>query len=167
MNQSRPLSRPWLRRPLTATAILSLMGTQGCFTYVATDPGASITEGERRVVLHPEASRRLSQEWNRDLPYLEGRIVELTADSVAVSVRVAGWEHRGTPFEHARQVLAVPRSEVLEFQERQLSTGRTALLAGGIGLTLALVITQLFDVTGGGSGNGNGTGDPAPSLVPR
>lgn len=156
-----------LRKALPITTLLGLLGAQGCFTYVATEPGALVTGEERRVILHPEASRRLSGEWGREMPYLEGRIVELTLDSVAVSIPAAGWEHRGTPFEHARQVVVVPRPEVLEFQERQLSRSRTALLVGGVGVGLALVVTQLFDVTGGSSENGSGNGPPAPILIPR
>ena len=167
MTTEQTLSRFPIRAGLAAAAVLILLTTPGCFTYVDAEPARVAPGEELRVLLHPQAARRLSQEWEREFPYLEGRIVEVTPDTVAVSVPAASREHRGTPFEQARQVVVVPRAEVLEFQERRLSGTRTALLAGGIGVGLALVVTQLFDVTGSGTGNGNGNGPPAPVLFPR
>jgi hypothetical protein len=111
-----------------AFALALLLAPSGCYRYVPAEPVQPIhlAQEELRVVLHPEATRRLAASSGRDLRYLEGRVVEATDDSISVSIVVGGREHRGTPFEGARRIVTVDRSEVVELQRREFARGRTA-----------------------------------------
>jgi hypothetical protein len=158
-----------LARPGLLVLVLLLLGAPGCFTYVPADPQLVPADETVRVVLHPDAARRLAGGTAASGPgFLEGTIVSITPDSLRLSVPVAGREHRGTAFENVRQTYRLTRSEVLEFQTREFSRGRTVAMGAVAGAGLAFILTQVFDLggSGGDPGGGGPPNGPAPVVIP-
>ena len=80
-----------------------------------------------------------------------------------------GQQYRGTPFENARQRVSLGVPEVVEVRRRELSRGRTALLAAGvIALTVVLADRIVFEqdpnATPGGR-PGSPPTDPSGTLI--
>lgn len=163
----RPPNRVRIGPPWWSTALLApMLVLTGCFVYAPVG-GASPSPGEDvRLVIHPEAARRLAAEAGRSVQRLDGRLVSMTGDSVAVSVWV-GPGYRGTAFERMRRTYALAEPDVLEIQTRQLSRGRTALTALAVGAGLAFVIERVVNSRGGASGQRPDPGPPAPVIISR
>jgi hypothetical protein len=132
----------------------------GCYRYAPAEPAGIVPEAEIRVTLNDQGYRTIlpgSAEVGRRT--VEGRLVELTADTLAISVWI-GEAYRGTPFETTYQRVPIPRADVVLVENRRLSKPRTALLAAGVMAVIVTLIDQL-DVV-----RIFGDGDPTPPDPP-
>jgi hypothetical protein len=99
------------------------------------------------------------QDENQLRPIVRGQFVERSADTLLLRVPV-NTNDLSTRRVEIGQVVRIPEGEVLTVDRRELSVGKTAgLIAVGAGVGLFL-LTQIFDVIGGGD-DGDG---PDPDL---
>ncbi len=157
---SRPGSRRLFRsgrRRAAAALLFVLVAGQGCYAYHETELGR-LTPGEQvRVRLKdknteepvPGIAPTVTQR------RFEGRFRRVAGDSVIVSIWI-GAAYAGTPFESTFQDVILPRTDIAEVENRQLSKSRTALVAAGVGVVIAALISRVgwdrvFSL-GGGSG---------------
>jgi hypothetical protein len=121
----------------------------GCFVYVPADP-ATIPAGEEiRIFVSRVGMAQLPIEVASNGTYLNGRFEGRIADSVRVRVPVAT-RQVGFMTQDLRQEVRVPAGEVVQFERRELSRGRTALLvAGGVAGGAAVVALISGSITGG------------------
>lgn len=166
---SRSGPRQLLRRGRWHAALpllFILAAGQGCYAYRETDLGR-LTPGEQvRVQLVdkngeepvPEIGQALTQRT------FEGRFRRLAGDSVIVAIWI-GAAYAGTPFESTFQDVILQRADIARVENRQLSKSRTALVAAGVGIVIAALITKIgwdrvFSLGGGGQG------PPSPPTTP-
>lgn len=127
-----------------------------CYTHAPVGPTPVPRGTEVRVDLNGLGGDRLQVETGRRGRAVNGRLVRLAGDSVAVLATVQGIESRyqtGSTVE-----VAFPLSEVREVSVRSFSPLRTGLLIGG---GVAAVLTTVR-ISGGGS---EGGGEPPPPLL--
>jgi hypothetical protein len=149
-----------------ALLLVSLALQQGCYTYRATDVGTVEPAEEVRVTLTDRGSSIVlpgsSAVGERTV---EGRFVELTPDSLVISVWI-GEAYRGTPFESTYQRLPIARGDVVAVEDRQLSKARTAIVAAG-GLALIVTLIDQLGVFPVFSGGGDGPPPPPEPIRVR
>jgi hypothetical protein len=128
-------------RRCCATVLLCALATgQGCYVYRSADAGAVEPNEEVRVTLTDRGSSTvLPGSYATGQRTVEGRFTELTADSLVISVWI-GEAYRGTPFETTYQRVPIPRLDVIEVENRQLSKARTAIVAAGV---VAVIVTMI------------------------
>lgn len=133
-------------RPALATLAAALC-CGACYRYVAV-PAASVSPREEvRVQITPDAAGRIVKEFGAYTTELEGQYQREGPDSVSVSVLI-GRDYRGVQLESARQPLFLGSSEIVAVRRRELSRGRTALVAAGAVagfVALVATVTQLVD----------------------
>jgi hypothetical protein len=160
--------RPFARRgALIPAACALLAATSGCYRYAPAEPTAVAPDAEIRVTLNDEGYRTvLPQAAPVGRRTVEGRMVGLVPDSLIMSVWI-GEAYRGTPFETTYQRVPIPRSDVLLVEDRQLSKGRTALLAAGVVAVIVTLIDQLDVVQIFGDGEPIRPDPPEPDGLIR
>ena len=128
------------RRGLNASLLAALAASFGCYRYAPTELPGVEPNAEIRVTLNNEGYQRvLPQAPSVGTQTIEGRFMELTDDSLVMSVWI-GEAYRGTPFETTYQRVSLPLADVVAVEDRQLSKPRTALLAAG---AIALIVTLI------------------------
>jgi hypothetical protein len=160
-----PMGRARLATLLAASVLVA-----GCFRYAPVDPIAVDPRDDVRVRLTTDAAVRIGLQLGSVQERWEGQLTPAGRDSLTLSLWV-GQQYRGTPFENARQRVSLGMPEVVEVRRRELSRGRTALLAAGIlALTVVLADRIVFDqdpnATPGGR-PGSPPTDPSGTLVGR
>lgn len=131
------------RFPAAGALLLGVLtASTGCFGYYATSPEQVEPGEEIRVAIDDDAIRRVSPTALMEgQPKVEGDLVAMTPDSVALSVWI-GQAYRGTPFFAAHQTVTVPREQVVAVERRRLSKTRTALAAAGVVAGVVYLISQ-------------------------
>lgn len=151
-------------RPLLLLPIATLLS--GCYSYRVIEPHV-VAPGEEIRVIVRDVSRYARTRTDALLKRstdptfeLEGKLVRLTPDSLALSVWI-GRDYVGTPFETVREEVAFPRSDIVRVERRAFSRGRTALLALGTTATILFLIDRIgvVEIVGG-------SGDDGPPLPP-
>jgi hypothetical protein len=131
------------RRRCAIVLLCALATGQGCYVYRSADVGAVEPNEEVRVTLTDRGSSTvLPGAYATGERMVEGRFAELTQDSLVISVWI-GEAYRGTPFETTYQRVAIPRVDVVEIEDRQLSKARTAIVAAGVVAVIVTMIDQL------------------------
>ena len=126
----------------------------GCFVYVPADPATVPPGDDVRLFVSRVGMAQLPVELVGNGTYLIGRFDGRIADSLRVRVPVAA-RQVGFMTQDLRQEVRVPTGEVVQFERRELSRGRTALLvAGTVGGGAAIAALISGSLTGGG--------DPGP-----
>ena len=142
---------------MRSTARLFLLAApllSGCFVYVPADPATVPAGNDVRVFVSRVGMAQLPVEVAGNGTYLIGRFDGRIADSLRVRVPVAA-RQVGFITQDLRQEVRVPTGEVVQFERRELSRGRTALfVAGGVAGGAAIVALISGSLTGGG--------DPGP-----
>src|SRR5690606_16307705 len=91
------------RRGLNASLLAALAASFGCYRYAPTELPGVEPNAEIRVTLNNEGYQRvLPQAPSVGTQTIEGRFMELTDDSLVMSVWI-GEAYRGTPFETTYQ----------------------------------------------------------------
>ena len=136
-------------------ALLALCST-ACYAYRPVEEGSRPDAGaEVRVDLEPAAASDLERRTGRDRSSLEGLVVEAGSDSLALSVAPLG--PRGTdPYGLRRDTVRFSYDGLAGVQRKQLRTGQTLLLVGGLVAAAGALGFALIEGSGGGGG---GTGD--------
>lgn len=127
-----------MRIPALATVLL----LAACSVYIPQPletpppPGAEV-----RVKLTTPGAVRVSRLFGQPIQELQGRILETSRDSLALSL--ISTEEYGRPWD-AADTLMVAREEYFQLDEKRLDGKRTALLVGGVGVVSGVVIGGLF-----------------------
>ncbi len=148
------------RLPLSrGAATLGVLFSYACQVYVPAGTPAPTPGTLVRVLIEPDAVQRVSEEAGQPMPpYLRGRLLGSSGDSVRVSVLMPV---NPQDVQRNRQVFSVASSEVLEIQRQALSRPRTALLGGTVAALLVLAFTSA-ESSGGSQGQVPDQGDPPP-----
>lgn len=148
-----------------AGAFLSLAAS-GCYGFYAVEPADMTPNQEVRLVLSPEAPRRVTTAAMYGDDALEGNFVGLTDDSVAIAVWI-GQAFRGTSFESVRETITFPRVHIERFERRALSKWRTALSAIGIIAGVAILAERTVFQDNPNPDDNGGPPDPPEFIVIR
>lgn len=156
-------SRRARRRALALLLLATLSTAQGCYAYHAVEV-ARLQPGEQiRLQLKQSAYDSIAPSGSVLGPRaLEGRFVKETEDSLTFSVWV-GAAYQGTPFATSWEEFTLPLSDVVKTENRQLSKGRTAVVAVATLVTIATLIHRLGVITFFGGGQ---TPPPPPPSSP-
>lgn len=132
-----------------------LAALTACYSFQPAVGGGVEPTEDVRVRLSHEQALELSEMTGRELRSLRGRVLRAEEDSVTLDV---GWGgvYAGTVFEGRRDTLSFHRRDLVEIDRREFSWVRTALVAGGVGVALGILVGQ---IAGGGGGNGSGNGN--------
>jgi hypothetical protein len=138
----------------------------GCFTFQAIDPG-QVTPGEEvQLVLSGPGTRGFVPSALMGETRVQGDLVGVTDDSVAVSVWI-GEAYRGTPFEPVHQTYSFPRVELVRLERRQISKPRTILTTVGVLATIYVMIDRLGYLENPNSAPTDGPPDPPENPFRR
>lgn len=139
-----------VRGGVAGALLMAAIVTSGCYRYVPISAEAVAPKDEVRIRVTRDAAARLSRDLGTFSTELDGQFTREGPDSVSLGVTIDR-QYRGTTVGTATQLLYLGRSEVIEVEKRELSRGRTVLVAAGtvvgFGL-LAAGITQLVDPNG-------------------
>jgi hypothetical protein len=111
----------------------------GCYTYIPIQPEAVSAGTEVRARITAAQAERFREVFPMERRLLEGRFVEGDGSSLMLEVPTARREMaRGLEMLHQR--LSIPRSEVIEIEEKRLDRKRTGAAAFGTGLVFVYVL---------------------------
>lgn len=158
---------PPARRPLAALTCVLFLGLSACYAYTPVDDGRPEAGSEVRLRLNDEGADRVAgQTVFSKRTVLEGRIVEDRVSELLVFISrparrafVSGGRRSDT--------VSVPLTGIEAVELKQVETGKTAALFGGVAVGLGLIAGVL--VSGGGSGGappGDDGGQPFNISVP-
>lgn len=140
---------------LAALAVLLSFLLNACFTFGPTGSTIPDRGGRVRLYLSQPIDVKLAQFTVNNVAVLDAEVVSAEPDVITLStfwVRTAsGYETAGIG-----ETVTVPRENIREVQQKQLSVLQTALAVGAVAGVAALVITALAQV--GGDPGGGGTG---------
>lgn len=157
-----------LRRPLAAVTATLLFALTGCYSYSPVDDGAPEAGSEVRVRLNDEGAKRVSsQTYLRANRVLTGRILQAGTSELRLVISRPPRNQFSTAG-MIRDTVTVPAAGIESTETKQVETGKTALLVGGI--TAGAVALGAVALSGGGAGgtppNGGGGGEPFSISVP-
>jgi hypothetical protein len=134
-----------------------------CYGYVPLAEPVVQQGEEVRVHLSAAGAADLAQEIGPRMASVEGRIIEIGADSSLTLAVTLLRSMRGDPVPwQGDAALRVPRSAIGSVERRQLARGRT--VAASTGAAAALAVIGVYAVRR--AGKGSGTGGPAPPQPP-
>jgi hypothetical protein len=126
----------------TGLAFFLLVLLPGCYSY-APILGEPPSPGEEvRLRLSGATAAELSERVGRPIRSVEGTVVRVERDSLAVDV---GWGaiYAGTVFEGRRDTLTFHEDQILEADRKEFSRLRTGALGVGAALVVIAVIRSL------------------------
>lgn len=126
-------------RGLTALLLFAL---SGCFRYVPVN-NQPLRQGESvRVELAVPGDYRLSQVSVNDVILVEGELIQMAPDTLAVS---AWWVRARSGFEYpgAGETLRIPRGDIEALGKKRIAPAQTLGLVGAVAGTLTLLIAAL------------------------
>ena len=144
---------------LTVSVLLS-----GCFQYVPVQPVMPEPGTTIRAHLTDSASAMLAPTVGPGIGALEGRLLRRDEGGIEMAVSSARFRFGGGSQTRYGEPLTVPQFGIAAVEERKLSLGRTALLAGGVVLG-ALGFVIAVDAAGG-DGGGGGRNKPPVQISP-
>lgn len=155
------------RRPVAAVTCVLFLALSGCYAYSPVDEGAPEAGSEVRLRLDDEAAERVAAQTvlgRRDV--VEGRLLEPRASELRMLVsRPARRDF--APGGRAQDTVLVPRSGVESVELKELETGKTALLFGGVTAGAVLLgVAVLNSAGGGGLPDGGNGGQPLDISIP-
>lgn len=146
------------RRARRLAPLAGLLALGGCYTYVATPPGALPAGSRVRIALTEAGSAALQPVVGSSVTGIEGSLERRASDTVVVRpdrlLTTAGVDVAWTGGS-----LTVPADWQRGIDQRRLAGGRTALLvAGGVAASVGLIalIRGLGDAGGDPGGGGPG-----------
>lgn len=110
----------------------------GCYTYVPAST-APVAGSEVAVILTDRGRVALNDRVGPEIDQLRGRLVSSTDSSVTVSMKESV-SLRGVSANWTDEMLTLTRDHFGSVRLKQLSRGRTTVLAGGFGAALAAVV---------------------------
>lgn len=155
------------RRHVAAVTCVLFLALTGCYAYSPVDEGAPEAGSEVRLQLDAEGAERVAEQTvlsRSDV--VEGRLLEQRASELRMLVsRPARRDFASGG--RARDTVLVPRSSIESVERKELETGKTALLFGGVTAGAVLLGVALLNSAGGGGapGGGNG-GQPLDISIP-
>ncbi|MDP2496372.1 MAG: hypothetical protein Q8W44_00130 [Candidatus Palauibacterales bacterium] len=165
----RSLTTRRLRRPVAALTCLLFLALPACYSYSPVEQGGEPDTGsEVRLRLNDGGADRVAEQtFLSERTIVEGRIVEQSGTQLRMLVSrparrqfVAGGRTQDT--------VGVPRSGIESVELKQMETGKTAALFGGITAGAVLLGAAVLSSTGGGGsvdGGGGGT-NPLSISIP-
>lgn len=142
---------------MRAICILLVFTLSGCFSYSPTDLAAPKQRDSVRVQLSRPEDFRLTQYTANDVIRIEGEVITLDESFLHLSA----WALRARSGYHMAaqgETVRIPRDAVAQVEQKQISPGRSALIAG-----LAILAGAVISVAAGGSGGEEGGGGGGPS----
>ena len=142
-------------------AALSLQ--MGCCTFQPLQTGVPATGKRIAVVLNDRGRSQLGDRLGSAIDKVDGLLVE--GDGVKVTLEVyRTMDLRGNAASWTGERVQLPRDGITGYQERQVSTRRTFILAGTVvGVIVATALAVNFDLFSGFTredpGSGGSTGD--------
>lgn len=148
---------------MRAAALVLLLALPSCIAYspLPLDP-APPTGTAVRARLTTTGAVRLSDLFGRPVLNVEGRLLDVSADSLHISLLSA--TEYGRPWDQA-DTLALARNELARLDEKQIDALRTGFLVGGLGVVTGAVIVALFKAATQSDTNGQGE-PPDATLIP-
>jgi hypothetical protein len=147
-------------RQVVLSLLLVLAAGQGCYRYHAVQLPGLETGEDVRIELRQAEYRRIAPGSAFGGPgRMKGRFGGVRQDSLVLSVWI-GEGYQGTPFASAFQDLVIPLADVVAVENRQLSKGRTGVVAAGVVALAAVLIDSVGLVEIFGSGGGEGPPQP-------
>jgi hypothetical protein len=132
-----------------------------CYSYLPLGDGVARNGDEVRVHFTPSGAADLAREIGPGIASVEGRVLEVRADSsVTMGVGLLRSTRGDQVAWQGDAPLTIPRSAIASVERRQLARGRT--VAASAGATVALTAVGVLAVRRGGKGGGTG-GPPPPS----
>lgn len=146
------------RRAVGGTTSLCFALLTGCYAYVSPDGDVSPAGTQVRLHLSDDGRQSVArQSYLAGAATLQGRIIRSTDDVMVIAIARPARE----PFREgstARDTVRISESHVRSLQEKQLRTGPTAGLFGGIAVGIGLITFLALESQGGGSPGGGGDG---------
>jgi hypothetical protein len=144
-------------RAAALVVLLALPSLAGCYQYEPIDearPGMDV-----RARLAAEAAVRRSEGLDEPVVVVNGRVTAATADSLTLAVLLA---RDPSVFRDVaiHDTVRLAMSEVQAMSVRSVSTGRSLLFAGALGVGGFLIVRGISAIVGGGEGE-----DPPPPQV--
>lgn len=156
--------RAWRRFTAGLCAVL-LSFQVGCYSYLPVQDTPPAPGRNVGITLNDRGRQLTGERLGPDAERIDGIIVSQSEASVTVSVnRVRSM--RGSSSIWAGEQVEIPREGIRGFQERQLSKGRTAMLAVGL-VVGAVAIASLISLTVGGNGRTEFPGLCPPDCGPN
>jgi hypothetical protein len=144
-------------------AILSVFALSGCYTFQHTSSGELVPGQTVRARVTGAYSDTLSTIMLRDTREFEGEVVQISATTLMVEVTVDA-AFQGMRLETLKQRVAVPHDAIVEMETKELSKGRTYLMAGVLATAIGTIIFQQLNKDGGGSTQ-PGPGGPEDAII--
>jgi hypothetical protein len=136
--------------PSRVGGVVLVFALCGCYMPSPADPGTLSSGDDIRVALSRAGRAELNGTPLNDGDQLRGTLVRLTADSLTIGMRLAV---SGPVLlrSDVRQPVTIARADIEEVTVPRLDRRKTGLVVGGLLLTAAILIGDLFDIRGGGS----------------
>jgi hypothetical protein len=145
--------------------LLLVLFSAGCYQYgiapSTVEPGTRV-----RATLTPSGAIRHSEETGRSERRIEGDLISLGVDTLALSIPRQGMDARyfreSVP---TADTFRVPRLDVHLLEHRQLSRTRTGFVIGGIAVVSGFLVREAIEGAGGSSGPGPGGEGPIRAII--
>lgn len=157
-----------LRRPLAVVTATLFFALSGCYSYAPVSDGAPEAGSEVRIRLNDEGAQRVSsQTYLRANRVLTGRILRAGTEGLRLVISRAPRNQFATTG-MIRDTVDVPAAGIASAETKQVETGKTALLVGGV--TAGAVGLGVAALSGGGARgtppDGGDGGQPLSIRVP-
>lgn len=137
----------------------------GCYQYgiapSTVEPGTRV-----RATLTPSGALRHSEETERPERRIEGDLISLNLDTLALSMPRQGMDARyfreGVP---TADTFRVSRRDIRLLEYRKLSRTRTGLVIGGIAVVSGFLVREAVEGAGGSSGPSPGGEGPIRAIL--
>lgn len=156
-----------LRRPAAALTCLLFLALPACYSYSPVEQNAPDAGSEVRLRLNDAGGDRVAEQtFLTDRTVVEGRIVEQSGSRVRVLVSRPA-RRQFAAGGRMQDTVGVPRSGIESVELKQIETGKTAALFGGITAGAVLVGAAVLNSAGsGGSPSDGGGTNPLSISIP-
>lgn len=138
-------------------AISLLVSATGCYYYQPLETPVPAPGTYMQVLLTDSGTSHFWGYLGPDVGQVRGRLISADGQALALSVQSVEQRH-GQILSWKGEPVTLGREYVATVQERRVSKGRIALLAGGSVVGFIATVTALTQlVAGGGNGGGGGT----------
>lgn len=147
-----------------ASLVCVALVATACYSYTPIQAGAVQPGAAVRARISAAAGERIAPLLGTTPRVVTGKVISDVRDTVIVEVPAVMQAAIGSAVQTLHQRVALPKTEVVEWEIRTLNRGRTFALVGGAGaIALALLINALQGEPGSDRPPGNGGVD---NLVP-
>lgn len=132
-----------MTKRLRFTAALMAAVSLGCYSYVPV-PMDQVSVGLRaRARLSPDEATRLAPVIGREDRLVEGQVIEASEQRLLLAVPTAT-AVRGMSAEQFHQRIELPRTGILELEQRQFSRIKTGFAIGGAAVVVGAALVAAF-----------------------